>query len=406
MRLPFVILIILLAVGLAADLYIWRILRRRCRSTWPARIQAAGAAALTLLWGVIALMPSRGGDDRTLDTLMWLLFTYLSFYIPKYIFIIFDLAASIPKLWRGKRLKFFSMIGFVLAIIACLTIWWGALLNRYRTQIIEEDIWIPDLPEAFEGYRIVQFSDFHVGTYGRDTTFVDKVVGEINSLGGDMIVFTGDIVSRRTSELLPFVAPLSKLHAPDGVYSVLGNHDYGDYYNWPNDEAKRQNMSKMIELQKEMGWHLLNNEHVMIRRGDDKIALIGVENVGDPPFHTYGSLPDAYPNASDNTVKILLSHNPAHWDQDIADNPDNRIALTLSGHTHAMQISLFGMSPARMRYKTWGGLYHDREGDHQLYVNIGVGTVGVPMRIGATPEITVLTLRRGTRPSTEESTTF
>lgn len=401
---------ILLAVvaSLTADVYIWRALAARVKALRPRRLYAAGAAAAWLLLLAVIVLPKRRGDDAMLDALMWMLFIYASILIPKLIFVVFDLIASIPKLFRRKRIKPLTMIGFILALVAFLTIWWGALVNRYRTQVIEETIDIPGLPEAFEDYRIVQFSDFHVGTYGRDTTFVAKAVDEINSLHPDVIVFTGDIVSRRTSELRPFVETLARLHAPDGVYSILGNHDYGDYYDWKTAADKRQNMQLMYDLQRQMGWHLLNNDHVMLRRGNDSIALIGVENVGDPPFPTYGSLADAYPDASDNVVKILLTHNPAHWDKDIADNDSMNIALTLSGHTHAMQMTMFGKSPARLRYRTWGGLYTDRSAAHRLYVNIGLGTVGIPMRIGATPEITVLTLRRpvGDAPRAVDKPTF
>ena len=404
MRLPMLLLFALLAIALAVDYYIWHALRSRFRSKLPERLYAVQTAALTVLWGVIIGMPVRGGDDSSLDTLMWLLIVYVSFLIPKIIFVILDLLACIPRLFGRGRIKPLTMIGFILAVLAFATIWWGALVNRYRTQIIDEDIYIPDLPAAFEGYRIVQFSDFHVGTYGSDTTFVDKVVNEINALHPDLIVFTGDIVSRRTSELLPFIGPLSRLSAPDGVYSVLGNHDYGDYYNWLTPEAKENNMTQMRSLQRRMGWHLLDNEHVDIHRGNDSIVLIGVENIGDPPFPVYGDLKEAYPHTGDSRVKILLTHNPAHWNTDIADNDSMHVALTLSGHTHAMQMSAFGKSPATMRYKTWGGLYTDQSGAHQLYVNIGVGTVGIPLRIGATPEITVLTLRRGTRPADASGT--
>lgn len=395
MRLPIVILLILLAVNSLVDLYIWRGLRRRAASPLFSRIYAWSWGLLSVLWGVIFLMPSRGGSDRDLDTLMWLLVIYMSVYIPKYFFVLFDLAARLPELWHRQRIKPISMIGFILAVAVFAAIWWGTLVNRYRTCVVDETVFIPDLPAAFEGYRIVQFSDFHVGTYGRDTTFVSKVVSEINDLHPDMIVFTGDIVSRRTSELLPFTGTLSHLQAPDGVYSILGNHDYGDYYNWKTPEAKECNMTQMYELQNRMGWRLLNNDHAVISRDNDSIVLIGVENIGDPPFPVYGDLAKAYPTVGDDLVKILLTHNPAHWDAEIADRPDINIALSLSGHTHAMQMSMLGKSPAVMRYRRWGGHYLDKDGSHQLYVNIGVGTVGIPMRIGATPEITLLTLRRG-----------
>ena len=209
-----------------------------------------------------------------------------------------------------------------------------------------------------------------------------------------MVLFTGDIVNRHTSELRPFVSTLSRIKAP--VYSVLGNHDYGDYYHWADATAKEANQQELYTLQREMGWQLLNNESRTLRRGNDSIVVIGVENIGDPPFPVYGDLDAAYPgDLDDPSFKILMSHNPAHWVEDIKDSPDKNIALTLAGHTHAMQVELFGLSPAAFRYDTWAGMYADTDSAHRLYVNIGLGEVGIPARIGATPEITQITLRSG-----------
>lgn len=393
MRLPLILLILLLLVNIATDWYIGRVMKIRKVPKWTLKLHWSITALLCVLWCALAFMPIRSGSTELLKPMMLTLGAYFAFYVPKYIFVIFDLVASVPLLFHRKRIKPLSMIGIIIAVIAFGLIWWGILVNRYRTQTIEQNIFIKDLPESFDGYRIVQFSDFHVGTFDRDTTFVKKIVDQINDLHPDMIVFTGDIVSRRTAELIPFVSTLSELHAPDGLFSILGNHDYGDYYDWPSREEKRRNMTLMSELQARMGWHMLNNDHIRITHGTDSIVLIGVENVGDPPFPTYGSLEDAYPTIDDDQVKILLTHNPAHWVNDISGHKDKNIALTLSGHTHAMQMSVMGKSPARLRYKTWGGLYADTDSTHQLYVNIGVGTVGLPARIGATPEITVLTLR-------------
>ena len=190
------------------------------------------------------------------------------------------------------------------------------------------------------------------------------------------------------------VTALSELQARDGVYAILGNHDYGDYSDWATDDAKEADRRHLRDAIGNMGWRLLLNETEMIRRDGDSIAVIGVENIGDPPFHVYGSLAKAYPDVSDNVSKILLTHNPAHWTDSIADNPDINIPLTLSGHTHAMQMEVGGFSPAVFRYPTWGGLYADKDKKHNLYVNIGIGTVGFPARIGATPEITVITLKK------------
>lgn len=393
MRIYFLPLLLIVITCLVCDVYIYMAALKRCASKLWSRVQLWGSVLMYLLLVVALCMPRRDGSETTLLCIMWMLFAFLSVYASKVLFVAIDLLASIPMLFRRCRLHWLTVSGGVLAVTVFVLMWWGALVNRFRTQVREVEVPIPGLPEQFDGYRLVQFSDFHVGTYGSDTTYVGKVVDELNGLNGDVILFTGDIVNRRTDELLPFVKPLSRLHAKDGVYSILGNHDYGDYSNWESEEQKLQNMVLMDSLQNVMGWRLLRNEHVLLHQGSDSIALIGVENVGDPPFTVYGSLADSYPSLGDSVVKVLLTHNPAHWTSEIADNDNINIALSLSGHTHAMQIELLGFSPAAWRYNTWGGMYDDTDSLHRLYVNIGIGTVGLPMRVGATPEITVLTLR-------------
>lgn len=325
---------------------------------------------------------------------MWILCAIISVYLPKTIFVVFDLIAKIPQLIGKKRIRAISITGLIIAILTFFAVWWGALFNRFHIDVKSVDITIPSLPRQFEGYRIAQFSDIHLGTFGTDTAFVSRFVDKINSLNPDLIVFTGDIANRNSNELKPFVKVLARLKAADGVISILGNHDYGDYTDWKNDADKKNDRRLMVELQGRMGWKLLLNETRFIERAGDSIAIVGVENIGDPPFHVYGSLPEAYPTPGDSLTKILLTHNPAHWVNEISDKPAMNIPLTLSGHTHAMQMSAGDISPARLRYKTWGGLYHDKSGQHLLYVNIGAGTVGWPVRIGATPEITLLTLKR------------
>ncbi|MDE5871172.1 MAG: metallophosphoesterase, partial [Muribaculaceae bacterium] len=242
----------------------------------------------------------------------------------------------------------------------------------------------------------------------------------------DLIVFTGDIVNQKADELKPFENILSKLEAADGVYSILGNHDYGDYVDWPSEEAKTANLDNLKKIQEDAGWKMLNNDHVYLKRNKDgrrdSIALIGVENWGEPPFGKYGDLQKAYPsdsrhNLRDKIFKILLTHTPVHWGREVSKRTN--IDLSLSGHTHAMQASFdaFGKrySPAALRYQTWGGFYTengigeiedfgnpDTSGGLErsldkssLYVNIGAGEVAMPFRIGASnPEITLITLRK------------
>ncbi|MCM1162684.1 MAG: metallophosphoesterase [Muribaculaceae bacterium] len=393
MRLPLLPLIFFIVLNFLVDTYIYRVCRRRFRSALPSRIQLWSSVALWIMLIVTLSLPRRGADDASLLTVMWMLFGYLSVYGAKYIFVLIDLCGRIPQLFRKKRSKAFSVAATTLSVLTFGIMWWGALVNRFNIDVNEIDVEIEGLPAEFDGYRILQFSDIHTGTYGKDNDFLDKLATEINEQGADVILFTGDIVNSRSSELTPHLPTLSRLQAPDGVYAILGNHDYGDYADWKSPEAKKKNREYLRQSITGMGWRLLLNETEMIRRGTDSIALIGVENIGDPPFPVYGSLAKAYPSLGDKVTKILLTHNPAHWVDSISGRTDINIPLTLSGHTHAMQIEVAGMSPAVFRYKTWGGLYDDSPGKHQLYVNIGIGTVGFPARIGATPEITVFTLR-------------
>lgn len=394
MRLPILTMIILIVVNVFVDIYIWRCIVNKERKRWPGVTYAWSSLFFIIFIIVTVALPRRSGSDAVLLAVMWMLYTYLSVYLSKYVFCIISFIGLIPRLWRGMRWKAMNIIGSVAAVAVFLTMWWGALINRTRYQIKEVEIEFADLPDAFDGYRVLQFSDFHVGTYGSDTTFVSEIVDVINNQRADLVLFTGDIVNRRTDELLPQVKPLLRLKAADGVYSILGNHDYGDYKKWPSAEMKSENMNMMYRLQRDMGWNLMNNRSEYIRRGNDSIALIGVENWGDPPFTVYGDLDKAYPMQSDSTFKILMTHNPAHWSEKIADNDTVNIALSLSGHTHAMQCQIGSWSPAEWRYDNWGGLYDDSSSRHKLYVNIGLGTVALPARIGATPEITVLTLRK------------
>lgn len=394
MRLPFLTVLIFLLVNILTDFYLLRYLYSEVRKQIWAKLQLWSALTFALGLIIMVCWPLKATADSAIRTMMWILFVYISIYIPKYVFVVFDAISRLPRLWDKKRWKALSIIGGVISAVSFVAFWWGALFNRFNLDVREVDVTIANLPARFEGFRIAQISDLHVGTYGNDTTFVAELVDKVNRLDADVIVFTGDIVNRHTGELEPFVSTLSRLSAPYGVYSILGNHDYGDYYKWESETDRDANNADMEKLQKRMGWRLLKNGYDILRIENDSIALIGVENVGDPPFRTYGDLADAYPDVDDPVVKIMLSHNPAHWRTDIA-NSEHNIDLTLSGHTHAMQMTIFGWSPAAFRYHEWGGLYSDTSGRHQLYVNIGTGTVGFPARIGATPEITLITLHRG-----------
>ncbi len=389
------LLLTLLVFNGLVDWYIYRQLQRRSFNRRVlSRIQKWTALAFAALLLAAMIVPARSGSSDELVVKMWLLFAYFSIYIPKFIAGVFDIIGGLPRLWHKGRIPGMAWTGVVLAVVVFVCFWWGALVTRYDIDKKDVEVSVKGLPDAFDGYRVAQFSDLHVGTFGSDTAFVSKLVDEINALRPDAIVFTGDIVNRQSDEIHPFVKTLSRLEAPGGVYAILGNHDYGDYREWDSSEAKAANMEELYDAYRRAGIRLLLNETEWLRRGNDSIALIGVENIGDAPFPVYGSLSKAYPALDDSVAKILLTHNPAHWVDSIRDNDNLNVALSLAGHTHAMQVEVFGLSPASMRYETWGGMYADPAGKRKLYVNIGAGEVGVPMRIGATPEITLLTLRR------------
>ena len=393
MRVPLLPILIVLAIGLLADCYIYRKMRAAGVGRMWCWLHVIVASIATLGILTVTVAPKKSTDDSGLSMLMWTLFAYMSVYIPKYIYLACSLLRDLLHKIFHRGFRGLAIGGGVAGgLIFCL-MWWGALFNRYNIDVKEVTVEIPDLPARFNGYRIVQLSDIHTGTYGTDTTFLKKVVDQANALDPDVILFTGDIVNRHSSELEPFMATLGALAAPDGVLSIMGNHDYGDYYMWASDSLKRDDVCRVQAMQDSMGWRMLNNSHTCLRRMEDSIIIMGVENIGDPPFTVYGDLEASYPDLSDKATKILLSHNPAHWGDSVAGHPERNIALTLSGHTHAMQMELFGLSPAAFRYKNWGGLYDDKAG-HQLYVNIGLGEVGFPARIGATPEITLITLKK------------
>lgn len=406
MRIPVITAVCLILFPILLDLYIlWDI-----RSFVPQKRRKAGEWAhgvvSALLWAfiiVVICLPKRSFGEPIVGA-MWMLYSFATVYVSKAVYAVCSMTGRLVNKIRHRKSKGGVYSGIGLGALVLGLCWWGALINRHQIDVEQVEISYDNLPPAFDGYRLVQFSDAHVGTWGSDTAFVSRLVDSINAQNADMIVFTGDIVNRETRELAPFVNVLSRLHARDGVYSILGNHDYGDYIDWPSPDKKAENNRRLAYLQKQMGWELLKNEYRMIGKGSDSIALIGVENWGEPPFTVYGNLKASYPadsirHLNDATFKILLTHNPMHWTREVTKK--SNVNLTLSGHTHAMQtmvrVGEWKWSPCVWRYKTWGGLYADSVGKERpmyIYVNIGSGEVGMPARIGATPEVTVLTLRR------------
>ena len=397
MRIPLILAFLLPALQVAIDTYLFFIAQRRHKSSGLARFQLYESVFFLIYVIVLFFLPARSGvSEGVLLIVMWMVYFYIMVYAAKLAYVVFDLLASLPALWGKKRLRLLNRAGVAIGAVIVATMLWASFINRFRIQVNELAIDIDNLPASFDGYRIAQISDLHLGTFGTNTDFAAKLVEKVNSMKPDMVVFTGDIVNQRASEAEQFISVLAGLEARDGVFSILGNHDYGDYVRWNSDNDREQNLERIMDQQIEMGWELLTNSSEIIYspEGNDSIVIVGVENWGDPPFKQLGDIDTAYPTSGDSAVKILLTHNPRHWTDIVAPTDSMRYALTLSGHTHAMQFRVGPLSPASLRYPDcWAGLYSTPDG-RKLYVNTGAGCVGIPMRIGATPEITLFTLRQ------------
>lgn len=366
---------------------------------------------IATLWYFRSLYPYER-DPRIFKNFYLLAGVFLLFYIPKLLFIAFHLIEDIVHLIKWiihkftsegiseiaepksgiSRAKFISQLGLLLAAIPFTTILYGMAKGRFNFRITNEKLAFPNLPEEFDGFKIIQISDIHIGSFLGHEDQVKKAIELINDQKADVILFTGDLVNNFSEELNGWIPVFSELKAKYGLFSILGNHDYGDYFDWKNKAEKDQNLDNLKSAHQEIGFRLLLNESESVKIGNSEIAIIGVENWGLPPFPQYGNLPTASSKAKDKPFKILLSHDPSHWDAEVLQKTD--IDLTLSGHTHGMQFGIevgnIKWSPVKYKYPRWAGLY--QEGRQYLYVNRGFGNIGFPGRVGMPPEITVIEL--------------
>lgn len=369
-----------------------------------------GFSALVLLTGIALTIVPYYNWNKAFVT-YWMS-SIIVIYFAKFAIILFLLVDDIHRvivLLRKKRSKpspqnlskiprsvFLNRMAIITAGIPVFLSFRGMLFSVFNFQVKKQTLSFKNLPQNFSGLKIIQISDVHLGSFF-DVEPIERAVKMINELKADLLVFTGDLVNVQTDEALPeYIAALSKIKTKFGVYSVLGNHDYGDYRQWENKEAKEKNLLEMIKVHKKLGWKLLKDEHELLKIGKESIALIGVQNwSANPRFHSYGDLSKAVKNIpNDVNFRILLSHDPTHWDVEVTkDFPE--IDLTLSGHTHGMQfgvdLSWIKWSPAKYLYRRWMGLY--KSGNQHLYVNPGFGYIGFPARIGILPEITLFTLQ-------------
>jgi predicted MPP superfamily phosphohydrolase len=295
-----------------------------------------------------------------------------------------------------ERRKFISQLALVLAAIPFTSLLYGMTKGKYNFRVIRQTLFFPDLPDEFDGFTVTQISDIHSGSFDNPEK-IRYAVDLINQQNTDLLLFTGDIVNTHATEMHPWIDTFSNLNKPTfGKYSILGNHDYGEYIQWASDKEKEENFEAIKDLHRQIDFKLLLNEHIKLKKGNAEIALIGVENWGKN-FKQVGDLNKASQGLTASDFKILMSHDPSHWEYEVK-NHENHYQLTLSGHTHGLQFGIeipgfFKWSPVQYVYKQWAGLY--QEMGRYIYVNRGFGFHAYPGRVGIWPEITVFELKKG-----------
>lgn len=395
------ILTLIIALLVLPDLYIYLMYMRRWTKNWWLRALCF-LPSLAIASSAAFIMSSNDMKPEHQPWVSTFMFAFLAVCAPKAIFMIFDgIGHGINWIvTRGAKkrddsecifVRLLRILGMALAIFSLGLLAFGYFIGRHHYVVHRQTFYFHDLPSRFDGYRIVQFSDMHVGTF-RDGNEEDvqTIVNLINEQHCDAIFFTGDLVNHQSSELDGFRRDLSKLQAPDGVYAVMGNHDYSMYLRYPDEKDRHADVKELQRRVRSYGWTLLLNEHRILRRGSDSLVIAGVENDGRPPFPSLGNLPKTMKGLKRSCFTILLSHDPTAWQRKIV--PQTNIQLTLSGHTHAGQFKMFGWSPVSHVYDEWSGAY--TQGNQILNISDGIGAVMFPFRFGAWPEINVITLRK------------
>ena len=400
--------VLFIAFYVLVDIYAFQAVRTLSKNPWlhwSYFIVSAGVLA-----GLYYELSFVGTGKMMEPPKMYFFGIFLAVFVPKLVVIIFMFGEDIARFFTGifmkvagsqetpfmaSRRKFVSTIAWGIAALPFASLLYGMIHGKYNYKVLKYALEFDDLPEAFDGYAITQLSDIHSGSFDNPKK-VEYAINLANEQGSDVIAITGDLVNNKADELLRWKALFSTLKARDSVFSILGNHDYGDYVNWESESQKEQNFEQMKTLQKEMGWSLLMNESRYIKRNDEKIVIIGMENWGLNGFKQVGDLDKACEDISDTDFKIVLSHDPSHWQAQIKEDPRN-FHLTLSGHTHGMQFGIeipgyFKWSPIKYRYENWAGIYE--EFGRYINVNRGFGFLGYPGRVGIWPEITVIQLKK------------
>ncbi|AWA29515.1 phosphoesterase [Flavobacterium magnum] len=404
--------IIAIVIFLAIEIYAFQAIRTLTKIRWI----LCGYAIVSLLV-LIFILYSFSQFDRSVGQNKQTLFTiglFLVVYIPKILLTFILFGEDLFRLAAGginyfvnndpdsayipSRRKFVSQLGLALAAIPFASLIYGIFEGKYNFKVLRQQVFFPDLPDAFDGFRIVQISDVHSGSFDNPEK-IEYAIDLINQQEADMILFTGDIVNTFAKEMHPWIGTFNKIKSfKYGKYSVLGNHDYGEYLEWPSQQAKDENFRDIKALYGQIGFDLMLNRHTFIEKDGERIALVGVENWGEG-FKKAGDLALASDGLTDKDFKILMSHDPSHWDIEVKNHPKH-FQLTLAGHTHGMQFGIeipgfIKWSPIQFKYPQWAGLYENH--GRYVYVNRGLGYHAYPGRVGIWPEITVLQLKKGNK---------
>lgn len=391
------------AIFLFLEVYIFQAIRTLTDNFWV----RLGYIVLSLaVYGVFAYEVSHfQRSDRSTERAQITISLFLIFILPKIFIVLFLLVDDIFRTggylvgltkptenFFPERRKFLSLMGLGLGGVLSALFIDGITFGKYRHKVRRVKVKFANLPKSFKGYKIIQISDVHSGSFS-DPNKLQHAIELINEQNPDLVLFTGDMVNNVADEFKPFIPLFSKIKAKDGKFAVLGNHDYGDYVKWNSKDEQNKNLETLIDYQRQAGFDMLRNENRIIEKNGENIYILGVENWGLKPFPQYGDINKALENVPQNATKILMSHDPTHFDYVVKKHPKD-IHLTLSGHTHGMQFGLdlknIKWSPVQYRYPKWADLY-ESEGK-MLYVNRGFGVLGYPGRVGVLPEITLFEL--------------
>jgi hypothetical protein len=402
-------LIILFVIIAIVELYAFQVIKTVTKSKWILIVYAviSVAAIVFITYELMKFDRSVGQTKATLITLGLLLLVLLPKLVLTFVLLLEDVTRILigtvthfmghnSDSFLPERRKFVSQVAIGLAAVPFLSLIYGMTIGKYNYKVIRQTLFFPDLPDAFDCFKITQISDIHSGSFD-DENKIRYAIDLINEQEADLLLFTGDIVNAKADEMHPWIDIFKGIKTHEyGKYSILGNHDYGAYLDWKSEKAKADNFVAIKDLHRQIDFKLMLNENVKIKRGKDEIALIGVENWGKH-FGEFGDIDKASENVTATDFKILMSHDPSHWEYIVKRHPKN-IQLTLSGHTHGMQFGIeipgyFKWSLAKYIYKQWAGLYE--EFGRYVYVNRGFGFHAYPGRVGIMPEITVFELKKG-----------